>query len=166
MRLCLTQRNGVAPSRAFSVFAPALDRSGRLTRIRDEHEKAYLALPRITLDQFDAIPNPTIEDARSCLAHLREELIKLDKSKRREKVQEVKAGAKILLWVLNCSREHQIEISRHRMFVDMVCCFVVAEGKEDVVVQWMYSEHESRTPTLVREWGKDWSVNYPQEEED
>ena len=112
---------------------------------REEEERTTAALPHVPPDAFarlSAAGEATPEQARSCIYNLKHEMqgLPLLLSLRREASAAHHIGGRVLHWLWSQPMSIRDDLSMNRVFVDSLCYFLVAEGREDFVFKWLKLE--------------------------
>lgn len=132
-----TWQNGdETESRGSSQHSRAYDK-------RKEEDMATAALPHVSFEEFtelSAAGKATPEQARSCIYNLRKDLksFPLPPGQKESAVQH--AGGKVLHWLWNQPMSVRDELSLSRPFVESLCYFLVAEGRDEYVLEWLKLE--------------------------
>ncbi|GIZ45866.1 hypothetical protein CKM354_000901400 [Cercospora kikuchii] len=110
---------------------------------RQEEEKETAALPAISVEQFVHLAaggKATKEQARSCLYHLKNDLQVTPLSERHPDSEARRIGERVLHWLWSQDMTVRDALSLDRIFVNCLCYFSVAEGRDNDIWNWLLHE--------------------------
>lgn len=94
----------------------------------------------------------TVEQAGECLKGHRAEIEKLPFDERRKACRDLRAGARVLSWLLKVRDENTqpTHFYRDKTLTSALMWFAIAEGNEEIIWSWIALELKSDTPDSNR----------------
>lgn len=125
------------PLLAKAPSKPALD------AVTAEAEMDNGANPLDVLESYQRQNHDTLDLAMACMRRLRLSMKHLPHEEQVAKVQEMQAGKRLLSWLWNGKHMNTQAYSDHEMLQDGLVWFVMMEGQEELLWQWLNSDLET-----------------------
>ena len=121
-------------------------------------ELAQEPLPLQSFVDHMAAGTATISLARFCLAAQKRRLWLLPKEEARTALRSSQTGAIMLSWLWSSGMETSLKFCSDKRFINLLMPFLVAEGREATVLQWLRYLNLKSTTLIGQERSESWEI--------